>query len=65
MIRDEVREDVDPRFIGKTDAQILRELAAIWGHRGVVLPDEESGRQTKMAAMPDDEAEAEFTGLLK
>jgi hypothetical protein len=54
-----IRDDADLHFIGKTDAQILRELAAIWGHPGIVLPNEESGR----ASMPDDQAEAEFNGL--
>jgi hypothetical protein len=60
MMRGEILENVEDRFAGKTDAQILRELAASWGHPGIVLPDDESGR----ASMPGDEAEAEFTGLL-
>jgi hypothetical protein len=50
MIRDEIREDDDIRFIGKTDVQILRELAASWGHQ-IVLRDEESGQQNIMASV--------------
>jgi hypothetical protein len=53
MIREEIREDAGVHFIGKTDAQILRELAASWGHRVVVLPDEEFEQQDNMAAMPE------------
>ena len=53
MIREEIREDAGVHFIGKTDAQILRELAASWGHRVVVRPDEEFEQQDNMAAMPE------------
>jgi hypothetical protein len=54
-----IRDDVDHLFIGKTDAQILRELAAIWGHRGFVLPDEQLEQQTDLAVWPDDETEGQ------
>jgi hypothetical protein len=59
-MRGEILENVDDRFAGKTDAQILRELAAMWGHPGVVLRDDES----RQASMPDDKAGAELSGLL-
>jgi hypothetical protein len=53
MIREEIREDTGVHFIGKTDVQILRELAASWGRRAGVLPDEEFEQQDNMAAMPE------------
>jgi len=55
MIREEIRDDGDLRFIGKTDAQILRELYGTRARRGIVLADEQSEPQNKMAAMPNDE----------
>ncbi len=57
MTREEIREDADLDFIGKTDAQILRELYGFpirTGRRGFVLPDEQFA-QDNMAARPDDE----------
>jgi hypothetical protein len=59
MIREETREDADLHFIGKTDAQILRELYGIRARRGIVLSDEQSEHQNKIAAMPDDEKESQ------
>ena len=50
-----IGDEVNPLFIGKTDAQILRELAAIWGHRGFALPDEQFQQQDKMAATRNDD----------
>jgi hypothetical protein len=66
MIREEIREDAGVHFIGKTDAQILRELAASWGHRVVARPGEEFERQDEMAATPDDDGvtEVQHAGLL-
>jgi hypothetical protein len=52
MINGEIFDD---RFIGKTDAQILRELAATWGHPGFVLPDEQFEQPIELAVWPDDE----------
>jgi hypothetical protein len=50
-----IHDGVGDLFIGKTDAQILRELAAKWGHPGFDLPDGQSEHQGKMAAKPGDE----------
>jgi hypothetical protein len=55
MIYEEIREDAGVRFIGKTDAQILRELYGVRGRRHNVLPDEQSEHQDQMAAMAEDE----------
>lgn len=55
MIREETREDGDLHFIGKTDAQILRELYGLRTRRGIIMPDELSEHQNEIAAIPDDE----------
>lgn len=55
MIREEIRDDGDLHFIGKTDAQILRELFGIHGRRSIVLPDEQYEHQDNTPTMPDDE----------
>jgi hypothetical protein len=53
MIRDEIQEGVALRLIGKTDAQILRELAALWGHQ-VVPRSEEPNQQVNMPSVVTD-----------
>ena len=55
MIREEIRDDGDLHFIGKTDAQILRELYGTRARRGIVLADEQSEHQNNMAVIPNDE----------
>ena len=60
MLHEEIRDDADLHFTGKTDAQILRELYAFRGRRLVVLPDEQSEHQNTMAAIPDDEIEGQI-----
>jgi hypothetical protein len=55
MIREEIREDAELHFIGKTDAQILRELFGGRIRRPVALPDEQSEHQSKVAPALDRE----------
>jgi hypothetical protein len=54
MLREEIRDDADLHLIGKTDAQILRELYGVPARRGRVLLDEQSEHQIKMAASDDE-----------
>jgi hypothetical protein len=53
MNREEIRDDASLHFIGKTDAQILRELFGGRVRRSTALPDEQSEHQTKMAGTVD------------
>jgi hypothetical protein len=55
MIREEILEDAELHFIGKTDAQILRELFGGRIRRPIGLPDEQSEHQSKIAPAPDHE----------
>jgi hypothetical protein len=58
MLSEEIRDDADLPFIGKTDAQILRELYGVQirtGRRRFFLPDEQSEYQDEITG-PDDEA---------
>jgi hypothetical protein len=55
MIREDIQENADLRFIGKTDAQILRELYGSPARRRAVSRDEKTEHQIKAAAAPDDE----------
>jgi hypothetical protein len=55
MIREEFQEDADLHFIGKTDAQILRELFGGRTRGRIASPDERSEHQNRMTA-PDNEA---------
>jgi hypothetical protein len=55
MIREEIREDASLHFIGKTDAQILRELFGGRRRGRMALPDGQSEHQNEMAAMAEDE----------
>jgi hypothetical protein len=64
MISEAILEHADARFIGMTDAQILRELFGARGRHGMarrrtVLPDEQSEHQDEMA---DDGAESQTRG---
>jgi hypothetical protein len=60
MIREEIRDDADPHFTGKTDAQILRELYGLRSRRGIVLNEELPEHPNKMAAISDDETESQI-----
>jgi hypothetical protein len=59
MIREEIREDAGASFIGKTDAQILRELYGIPARRRIARPGEQSEHRNKSAATPDGETETQ------
>jgi hypothetical protein len=56
MIREEIRDDADLHFIGKTDAQILRELYGFRTRRRIALTDDQSAHKIKMTETPDGEA---------
>ncbi len=55
MLREEIRDEADLPFTGKTDAQILRELFGGRTRRRTVRPDEGSEHPNTMAGVPDDE----------
>jgi hypothetical protein len=56
MIREDIQENADLRFAGKTDAQILRELYGSPARRRAVPRDENAEHQSKAAAASEDEA---------